>query len=559
MLKGNLDIVSLRQVVGWAQDDALPEVPVSLVVTANDQLIGRILANRHRADLEQAGLGSGRHSFEFQFAQALAPLKRHVLRVFREADGIDLAQSPVTLEPAQSFDLSVQAALADIIRQSGTDLDIPAKVDFLADQLDRLLQQLADSDSKRAERNNYKQLLQRWRRTPGLTSVDTALEDPRADLRALVIDDLIPRSDRDAGSIVILSHMQSLQRFGYAVVFTSSADFSAADQDTAALDAIGVTVCRAPYYGSIEEILRRQAGEFDLIYFHRVANAARYGELARHHDPKATQIFSVADLHHLRFARQATAEGRPELLAHSEYLRFLEYTRAALADAVITHSKREAEVLAKHIPSAKVQVVPWAVTPKPTRIPFLQRRGVAFIGGYGHQPNIGAARWLISKIMPLVRERNPDIECFLVGSNMPENLRRLCTDGVVAVGYVKDLAEIFDKVRLTAAPLTYGAGIKGKVIESLNAGLPCVCTPFAAEGLEFSEVLQACVAESADDLAALICKLHDDEQANENCSQAGLNFVKAAFSEKALDTAMLPALGPAATASAAALRPGRTA
>jgi O-antigen biosynthesis protein len=557
MLKGNLDIVSLRQVAGWAQDDAQPEVPVSLVVTDNDELLGRILANRYRADLKEAGIGAGRQGFEFQFAQALAPLRRHVLRVFRESDGIDLAQSPVTFEPTQTFDLSVQEMLADAIQRSGSDQDIPAKVHFLANHLDGLLQRLADRDSKRAQRNDYKQLLHRWRRTPAPASAETVLRTPLTHLRALIIDDRIPHSDRDAGSTAILSHMRSLQRFGYEIVFTSSVEFAAVDQDIATLDKIGITVCRAPYYGSIEEVLRRQAGQFDLVYFHRVANAARYAELARFHNPKARQIFSVADLHHLRFARQAAAEDRPELLAHSQRMRFIEHTAAILTDAVITHSKREAEVLVKQIPSSKVHIVPWSVTPKATQIPFKRRCGVAFIGGYGHEPNLDAARWLISEIMPLVRKqkRGRDIECFLVGSNMPEQLRQLCTNGVVALGYVEDLAEIFDKVRLTIAPLTFGAGIKGKVIESLSAAIPCVCTPFAAEGLDFSEALQSCVAETAADLAALICDLHNDEQANKNCGQAGLDYVRAAFSEEALDVAMLRALGPAATLGAGAVRP----
>ncbi len=546
MLKGNLDVVDLRQIGGWAQDDAQPDLPVSLLLTDNDQLIGRILANRYRADLEQAGIGSGRHSFEFQFPKSLAPFNKHVLRVFRESDGVDLAQSPVTLEPRQAFDIATQEALADIIRRSGSNQDITAKIDFLANHIETLLHQLAEHDSKRFERNNYKQLLQRWRRTPASEGASAAV--PRAPRRALVIDDRLPRSDRDAGSIAILSHIQSLQRFGYEVVFTPSAEFAAADQDTTTLDAIGVSVYRAPYYGSIEEVLRRQAGEFDVAYLHRVANAAKYGELIRQHNPRARQIFSVADLHHLRYARQASAEGRPELMALSQRTRFVEYVAAVLADAVITHSALEAEALAKHIPSSKIHTVPWSIKPRPSQVSFAQKSGVAFIGGYGHMPNLDAARWLIGEIMPLVRERNPRVECFLVGSDMPENLRRLCKDGIVAVGHVNELAEIFDKVRLTVAPLTYGAGIKGKVVESLGAGLPCVCTPVAAEGFDFPEALQSCVAENAEGLAALICKLHEEEEANRACGQAGLEYVAAAFSNETLDAAMLRVLGPATPA-----------
>ena len=552
MLRGYLDVANLQRVAGWALDDAQPEVPVCLLVTDNDKLIGRFRADRHRADLEEAGVGSGNHGFEFEFSERLAPLEMHVMRVRREYDGAELAQSPATIEPTQVLDAPAQDALADIIGRYGSD---EAKIDFLMNQVELALQQLGDRDSRRSERAHYRHLLQRWRRrSADAMRLDAATFIPRA----LVIDDRIPRSDRDAGSTAILSHMQSLQRLGYEVVFTPAIDFAAADQNSAALDAIGVTCCRAPYYGSIEEVLRRQAGQFDLVYLHRVSNAAKYGQLARYHNPKARQFFGVADLHHLRYARQADAEGRPELVELSRRMRFFEHVAAASVDAVITHSAREAEVLAKLVPSSKVHTVMWSTTPKPTQIPFTQRSGVAFIGGYGHAPNLDAARWLIHEIMPLVRERRPSIECLLVGSDMPVDLRRLCKDGVVPVGYVRDLDEIFDRVRLTVAPLTYGAGIKGKVIDSLSAGLPCVCTPVAAEGIDFPEALQACVAKSAKDLAALICDLHDNEQMNQACGRAGVDYVRMAFSNERLDAALRQMLGPIALSQSTPIELERT-
>src|SRR3981189_2345278 len=77
-----------------------------------------------------------------------------------------------------------------------------------------------------------------------------------------------------------------------------------------------------------------QAGEFDLVYLHRITNAAKYAELARHHFPKARQIHSVADLHPLRAARPPAAEDRPELSPIAHRLRLMEFAAAAFADAV---------------------------------------------------------------------------------------------------------------------------------------------------------------------------------------------------------------------------------
>jgi glycosyltransferase involved in cell wall biosynthesis len=542
MLRGQLDFVSLRLVSGWVQDTVDPEDPVSLIVTDNDRLITRVLANRYREDLKEAAMGSGRHSFELALPQPLSPLERHVVRVCREIDGIDIPGSPVTIEPSRTLEDDEKEMFAGLLGRLGTEEELARAMDFLTRETDRLTQRLADLHSKRAEREESRQFLRRWRQN--LPDPDAPQEPPRLSLRALVIDDRIPKSDRDAGSNAILAHMQSLQRLGYEVVFVPADQFVVDGPDTLSLQAIGATSCLAPLYCSVEDVMRRQADTFDLVYFHRISNASKYLTLARHYFPKARLIYSVADLHHVRFARQATAEDRPELIALSKRVRLLECVATATADAVITHSPFEADLLRKEVRGANVHVVPWTVTAQPTEVPFAKRGGVAFIGGFGHAPNQDAARWLISEIMPLVRKRSPKIECLLVGSEMPESLLRLCENGIVAVGHVDTLAKVFDRVRLTVAPLSYGAGIKGKVIESLAAGVPCICTPVAAEGLDLPEAMRVCIADDAAAIAATICDLHGQESSNEACRVAGLAYVAANFPADRLDQLMRKVVEP---------------
>ncbi len=158
-----------------------------------------------------------------------------------------------------------------------------------------------------------------------------------------------------------------------------------------------------------------------------------------------------------------------------------------------------------------------------------------------HSPNVDAAHWLIEVIMPLVRQQDPDIECLLVGSNMPDELRRIDCPGIVPMGYVPDLATVFDRVRLTIAPLRYGAGIKGKVLQSLAAGLPCVCTSVAAEGLPAT--LQGFIGDTAADLAALCIRLHEDEGHNAAMAATGLQLVRDEFSTERVDRLMAAAVG----------------
>jgi hypothetical protein len=431
MLRSFLDEVSRHRIAGWAQDEAQPDAPLSLLILVDDGLAARVLANRHRPDLAAAGIGDGRHGFRFEFPDSLSSGERHIVRVCREADGSDLAGSPVVLEPVSPTDKPAHEALADIDLAALSDDALARGIELTAEHLDNAVQLLADRQTGRAARREHRLFVERWRRRGARKGRPDSGMPAR---RALIIDDRLPEPQRDAGSAVILSHIRCLQRLGFEVSFAASLDLAEADADRGSLDRLGVAWCGRPFYSSVEEVLRRQEGEFDLIYLHRVANAAKYAELARRHFPKARQIYSVADLHHVRIGRQAAAEDRPELSPLANRLRLMEFTAAALADAVITHSSEEAKSLAAQIGAAKVYTVRWSAAVRPTTTPFAKRRGIAFVGGYGHPPNLDAARWLISEIMPGVRERDPKIECLLVGDGLPDGVRQRCGDGVVALG-----------------------------------------------------------------------------------------------------------------------------
>ena len=265
----------------------------------------------------------------------------------------------------------------------------------------------------------------------------------------------------------------------------------------------------------------------------------------RRHCPGARLLYGVADLHWLRLMRQARVEGRIEPMAESRRLRLAELAAAAAADAVITHSSYEAAILERRLGLGKVHVVPWSALPRPRAVPWPERLGVAFIGGYRHQPNVDAAQWLVEAIMPLVWDCDPGITCHLVGPDMPESLTRLAGDGVTATGAVGDLGAVFDTVRLSVAPLRYGAGLKGKVIDSLAAGVPCALTPVAAEGFDLPPALGATLAATPAEMARLICRLHTDRNANERVAEAGLDFVARAFAPARIDALLARALADA--------------
>ena len=213
----------------------------------------------------------------------------------------------------------------------------------------------------------------------------------------------------------------------------------------------------------------------------------------------------------------------------------------------MTHSSVEAAILRQALPHGTVEVVPWHVPVRATAPTFDQRAGIAFVGSYSHAPNLDAALWLRDEVLPLVWQSDPEIVCTLAGTNMPQTLMDPHDRRFRAVGRVDVLSELLGQVRLTVAPLAYGAGLKGKVADSLAMGVPCVCSPIAAEGFDLPPPLRDLVAPDAAGLAAAIVRLHRDPALFAACREAGLAYVSGAFSEAVVDAGLRRAAGLPAT------------
>ena len=516
---GFVDVVTHDCVIGWARI-AGSAGPLRLEVVADGHVVGRVVANRLRPDVLAAGFGDGRCGFELHGLKLDAGMS-HDIRVQRVGDGAVLGQQVLAAGPTGSAIEAAQATLSGVGGLDGVGADLDRLIGFFDGQAERL--RGVRAAAARAPR-------------AGVAGVKASVSRPRA----LVIDDQPPAPDRDAASSVLLSHMRALQRQGWDVSFVASQPL-AAGRDDAALGGSGVTVLSG--HGSVEALLRRHAGVFELVYLHRLGNAAQYGTMVRVHCPRARVIYSVADLNHLRIGRQAAVEMRPELSALAERVRMQELLAAAQADAVITHSSHEAALLRAALPQAEVRMVPWAVAAAPVAAPFGARHGVGFLGGFGHLPNVDGAIWLVREVMPLVWRTHPGIVLRLAGDAMPASVSALAGPGVEVLGRVRHVADLFGSVRLTVGALRFGAGVKGMVLDSMAAGVPVAMTPVAAEGAGFGPVLLEGVGADATALAAVIVAMHEDEALNGRLAAAGLAHVGACNSEAAVDAGLRMATG----------------
>ncbi|MCQ9156675.1 glycosyltransferase family 4 protein, partial [Acidomonas methanolica] len=136
----------------------------------------------------------------------------------------------------------------------------------------------------------------------------------------------------------------------------------------------------------------------------------------------------------------------------------------------------------------------------------------------------------------------PQIDCLIVGADMPERVTRLAREGVTIMGHMPELRDVLDRVRLTVAPLRFGAGVKGKVLDSLAAGVPCVMTSIAAEGMALPDALAGLIAEDADGLAKRILRLHGARKVHTEAARAGKDYIRVHNSEHAVAEALRSSL-----------------
>lgn len=453
--------------------------------------------------------------------------------LFREMNGFDLEFAPAYYEDTD---------LCFRVRQRGLRVVVQPQSVIVHLEGQSAGTSVTGTGMKRFQAINHRKFYDRWKGVLAAHRFNGEQPDleceRKVSKRAIFIDESVPTPDQDAGSNAALQHMKSLMRLGYKVTFIPADNMAKISPYTEALQALGVECIYYPFYWSVEEYFRKNRMPVDVVYLHRFSNATKYAGMVRGHQPKAQLIYNVADLHYLRMEREAELTGSAEVAKRAATMRHDELTAVQAVDVTIVHSAVEKAVLAEVAPSGNVHVVPWSYRLRPVQTPVTERSGVMFVGGYGHPPNVDAAKWLVNEIMPLVWRELPNLPVTLVGSKMPDEVKALGSSLVEALGYTPDVNDVYERRLVSVAPLRYGAGVKGKVLEAFAAGIPCVMTTCAAEGVELSDDLQALVGNDAEGLARRIIDLHNDLAACEQLSHAGLAMMASRYSAEAVDAAI---------------------
>ena len=363
----------------------------------------------------------------------------------------------------------------------------------------------------------------------------------------LVVDHYIPQPDRDAGSRTMFAFLQRLLEAGCVVKFWPD-NLHYDPQYAPRLQAMGIEVLHGPrWLGGIGALVEACGDIFDAVLVSRPDVAEHHLAAIRAHS-RARVVYYGHDLHFRRMQDQAALlDGGADRDALQREAASMEARERAIwrgVDAVLYPSADEADAVRALEPAVDARAVtPYAYAAFGSETPLAQRGDILFVAGFAHPPNVDAARWLVEAIMPRVWATHPQARLALVGANPTADVLALACDRVEVTGFVSDdaLARRYRHARVAVVPLRYGAGVKSKVVEALQQGLPLVTTTVGAQGLPGVEA--ACsVADDIDGIAGGIVRLLDDDAAWLRCSRDGSAYASAHFSADAMRRDLLSAL-----------------
>ncbi len=383
---------------------------------------------------------------------------------------------------------------------------------------------------------NAKKFFERWQATLSThrkNGDEPELEAHRGTrLNILIVEACMITPDQDSGSIRMLNLMRLLKEEGHHVTFVAD-NMEGTRRYAAQIEALGVEVAHGKWVSSVQLFLRERGPSLDAIIFCRHYIASQYVSTVRLAAPKARIIFDTVDLHFVRELREAELRADSSMLKAAHVTREKELAVIAKSDVTVVVSAFEKNLLKEIVPTAHVEIVSNIHALSPVRPDYEERVDILFIGGFRHPPNVDAIKWYASEVLPALTALLPGVITRVVGSNMTDEVRALQTQHLRILGFVEDASPLLQSARISIAPLRYGAGVKGKVNEAMNYGIPVVATACAVEGMHLVFGEEVMVADDPRDFALAIQRVYTDAALWRKLSSAGVANVKQHFSMEA--------------------------
>ncbi|WP_271425040.1 glycosyltransferase [Aequorivita sinensis] len=274
-----------------------------------------------------------------------------------------------------------------------------------------------------------------------------------------------------------------------------------------------------------------------VVMFDRFITEEQFGWRVSENCPQALKILDTEDLHFLRNARkEAIKKNKPV----SEANLFSDSSKRELAsilrcDLSLIISEYEIELLRNtfKISSDILFYLPLltdANTEFKNTVSFTERENFLAIGNLLHPPNVDSVLQL-KKLWPKVKKQIPSAELHVYGAYAPQQILQLNNkkEGFIVKGWAEDVKEIMNNYRVQLAPIRFGAGLKGKLFDAMQFGLPSITTEIGAEGLNGNLAFGGIITTSDEYFITKAVELYSDENAWQNAQENGFRIIKKRF------------------------------
>ncbi|MBD8697843.1 glycosyltransferase [Stenotrophomonas sp. CFBP 13718] len=396
---------------------------------------------------------------------------------------------------------------------------------------------------------NRDKFLERWGPTlqetqfPNAENVFLARDRSRTKRHVLVVDHYIPQPDRDAGSRATCQVLHTLVQEGCQVTFWPANAYHDAEY-ALPLQRLGIEVMHGAEcvgVAGFDAWMEANGHYLDVVILNRPHISIELVESVRRRST-ATLVYYGHDIHHLRMQQHLRLKPDEELERETERYRGFEHALWQQADVVLYPSDDETrhvrQWLAEQAPAStsRAETIPLYAFEHSGVVPSPQgRQDVLLVAGFAHAPNVDAALWFVNDVLPLVVREIPAVRVSLVGSNPRPEVQALASEQIEVTGYVSDarLETFYANARVAVAPLRFGGGVKGKVLEALRHGVPCVTTSVGMQGLAGAGAFMP-VADEPAAMAAHIVALLRDDGLWQRVSTAEQAFIEKEYSREAL-------------------------
>ena len=355
----------------------------------------------------------------------------------------------------------------------------------------------------------------------------------------LIIGQTFPEPTTTAAGGRMLQLIEMFTSHGYGITFASSASSS---EKSFNLDSIGVATQQIAINDSSFDDFVRQLNP-TLVLFDRFITEEQFAWRVTQSCPKALKILDTEDLHFLRKARQQALKNATDVKDSNLFTETAKREIASIlrCDLSLIISEFEMKLLTDTFAVSKeiLYYLPFMVTklPDSSNFPeFEQRTNFMTIGNLLHGPNVDSVLYLKKEIWPLIKKQLPQAELYIYGNYAPQHILELHNQkqGFYIMGWADSVAHVMQKARVCLAPLRFGAGLKGKLLDAMLYGTPGVTTSIGAEGMYGDLPMPGVIADTPERFAEHSVAIYSNKIKWQENAQRGVEIIKERYNSKAI-------------------------